>query len=55
MIVSTLALIPAVLGGLLGMNLAEAPWHITLGQVSFGALVLTLGVLYIFLAKGWFR
>jgi Mg2+ and Co2+ transporter CorA len=55
MIVSTLALIPAVLGGLLGMNLAEAPWPITLGQVSFCALVLSLGVLYIFLAKGWFR
>jgi Mg2+ and Co2+ transporter CorA len=55
MIVSTLALIPAVLGGLLGMNLVEAPWPITLGQVSFVALVLTLGVLYIFLAKGWFR
>ena len=55
MIVSTLALIPAVLGGLLGMNLAEAPWPVTLGQVAFTALVLSLGVLYIFLAKGWFR
>jgi Mg2+ and Co2+ transporter CorA len=55
MIVSTLALIPAVLGGLLGMNLVEAPWSVTLGQVSFCALVLAIGVLYIFLAKGWFR
>ena len=55
MIVSTLALIPAVLGGLLGMNLVEAPWSVTLAQVAFGALVLTLGVLYIFLAKGWLR
>jgi Mg2+ and Co2+ transporter CorA len=55
MVVSTLALIPAVLGGLLGMNLVEAPWPVTLGQVAFVALVLTLGVLYIFLAKGWFR
>ena len=55
MIVSTLALIPAVLGGLLGMNLAEAPWTVTLGQVAFGALVLALGVLYAFMAKGWLR
>ncbi len=55
MIVSTLALIPAVLGGLLGMNLIEAPWPVTLGQVAFGALVLALGVLYAFMAKGWLR
>ncbi len=55
MIVSTLALIPAVLGGLLGMNLVEAPWPVTLGQVAFGALVLALGVLYAFMAKGWLR
>jgi Mg2+ and Co2+ transporter CorA len=52
-IVSTLALIPAVVGGLLGMNLVEAPWPVTLGQVAFGTLVLTLGVLYTFMAKGW--
>jgi len=54
-IVTTLALIPAVVGGLLGMNLSEAPWPVTLGQVAFGTLVLTLGVLYTFLAKGWLR
>lgn len=54
-IVTTLALIPAVIGGLLGMNLGEAPWSITLGQVAFGTLVLTLGVLYTFMAKGWLR
>lgn len=54
-IVSTLALIPAVFGGLLGMNLIEAPWPVTLGQVAFGTMVLTLGVLYIFMAKGWLR
>jgi hypothetical protein len=42
-------------GGLLGMNLGEAPWPVTLGQVAFGTLVLTLGVLYTFMAKGWLR
>jgi len=54
-IVSMLALIPAVAGGLLGMNLAEAPWPMTLGQVAFGTLVVTLVVLYTFMAKGWLR
>ena len=54
-LVTTLALIPAVVGGLLGMNLGEAPWPVTLGQVAFGTLVLTLGVLYTFMAKGWLR
>jgi Mg2+ and Co2+ transporter CorA len=54
-IVTTLALIPAIVGGLLGMNLGEAPWPVTLGQVAFGTLVLMLGVLYTFMAKGWLR
>lgn len=54
-IVSTLALIPAVAGGLLGMNLGDSPWQVTLGQVAFGTLVLMLGVLYTFMAKGWLR
>lgn len=54
-LVSTLALIPAVAGGLLGMNLGDSPWPVTLGQVAFGTLVLMLGVLYTFIAKGWLR
>lgn len=54
-IMSTLGLIPAVIGGLLGMNLAEAPWHVTLGQVAFLTLFLILSVLYAFMAKGWLR
>ena len=54
-IVSTLGLIPAVTGGLMGMNLADSPWPVTLGQVAFGTLILILGVLYAFLAKGWLR
>ena len=53
--VSTLALIPAIVGGLLGMNLGDAPWAVTLGQVAFGTLMLMLGVLYAFMAKGWLR
>lgn len=54
-IVSTLALIPAVVGGLLGMNLAGAPWPVSFGQVAFGSIVLAIAVLYTFMAKGWIR
>ena len=54
-IASTLGLIPAITGGLLGMNLADSPWQVTLGQVAFATLVMILGVLYAFLAKGWLR
>ena len=54
-IMSTLGLIPAITGGLLGMNLADSPWSVTLGQVAFATLMLILGVLYAFLAKGWLR
>lgn len=54
-IASTLGLIPAITGGLLGMNLLDSPWPVTLGQVAFATLVLILGVLYAFLAKGWLR
>src|SRR5207248_5646575 len=34
-VVSVLGLIPAVVGGLFGMNLADNPWPFTLPQVSF--------------------
>jgi Mg2+ and Co2+ transporter CorA len=54
-IMSTLGLIPAIIGGLLGMNLIEAPWSLTLGQVAFVTLLLMLGILYTFLAKGWLK
>jgi Mg2+ and Co2+ transporter CorA len=54
-IMSSLALVPTTIGGLLGMNLAEAPWPMTLAQVAFFALLLVLGVLYAFMAKGWLR
>ncbi len=53
--VSALALIPTVIGGLLGMNLVDAPWTVTLRQVAFITLLLMLGVLYALMAKGWLR
>lgn len=54
-IVSALALIPTIVGGLMGMNLIGNPWPFTLSQVAFGTFVLMLCVLYTFLAKGWLR
>jgi hypothetical protein len=39
----------------MGMNLGDSPWPVTLGQVAFATLILILGVLYAFLAKGWLK
>ena len=38
-VVSVLGLIPAVVGGLLGMNLADNPWPVTLPQVTFAGVL----------------
>jgi Mg2+ and Co2+ transporter CorA len=54
-VVSSLALIPTIIGGLLGMNILGNPWPVTLAQVAFGTFILMLGVLYAFMAKGWLR
>jgi len=53
--VSVLGLIPAVVGGLLGMNLVDNPWAVTLPQVAFGVSMAMLLVLYLFLVRGWLR
>jgi hypothetical protein len=34
---------------------SAVPWPVTLAQVAFGTLVVMLGVLYAFMAKGWLR
>ncbi len=54
-VVSVLGLIPAVIGGLLGMNLIDNPWHFTLPQVSFVVVFGMLSGLYFFVVKGWLR
>jgi len=54
-VVSSLAIIPTIIGGLLGMNILGNPWPVTLAQVAFGTFILMLCVLYAFLAKGWLR
>jgi Mg2+ and Co2+ transporter CorA len=54
-VVSVLGLVPAVVGGLLGMNLADNPWPFTLPQVAFGVSLGMILCLYLFLVKGWLR
>lgn len=54
-VVSVLGLIPAVIGGLFGMNLADNPWPFTLPQVAFSVGLAMVLCLYLFLVKGWLR
>lgn len=54
-LLTALALIPATIGGLLGMNLTDAPWPGTLSQVAFGVGVGMTLSLYVFAIKGWLR
>ena len=54
-VVSVLGLIPAVIGGLFGMNLADNPWPFTLPQVTFAVCTGMITCLYFFVVKGWLR
>jgi Mg2+ and Co2+ transporter CorA len=54
-ILTALALVRAVAGGLLGMNLSDNPWSPTLAQVTFGVAVGMALSLYVFAVKGWLR
>lgn len=54
-VVSCLGLIPSIVGGLLGMNVAGNPWSVTLGQVAFGVAMGMATALYVFAVKGWLR
>ncbi|MFO1502138.1 MAG: CorA family divalent cation transporter, partial [Verrucomicrobiota bacterium] len=54
-VVSVLGLIPAVVGGLFGMNLADNPWPFTLPQVTFAVGTAMIVCFYFFIVKGWLR
>jgi len=54
-VVSVLGLIPAVIGGLFGMNLVDNPWPFTLPQVAFAVTFGMVLCLYFFFVKGWLR
>jgi magnesium transporter len=54
-VITCLGLIPAIIGGLLGVNLIDEPYHMTIQEVFF--LVFSLMVLgsYAFYKLGWLR
>ncbi len=54
-LLTALALIPATIGGLLGMNVSDAPWSVSLLQVAFGVAFGMSLSLYLFAIKGWLR
>lgn len=54
-VVSVLGLIPAVIGGLFGMNLIDNPWPFTLPQVAFAVCFGMVLCIYFFFVKGWLR
>ena len=54
-VVSVLGLIPAVVGGLFGMNLIDNPWPWTLKQVAFCVCFGMTLCLYFFFVKGCLR
>jgi Mg2+ and Co2+ transporter CorA len=54
-VIAALGLMPAIVGGLLGMNLVDAPWVITLPQIAFGVFFGMVIGLYLFVIKGWLR
>jgi Mg2+ and Co2+ transporter CorA len=54
-VLSALGLIPAVVGGLLGMNLIGNPWPATLPQVAYGVFWGMALAVYVFFIKGWIR
>jgi Mg2+ and Co2+ transporter CorA len=54
-VVSVLGLIPAVVGGLFGMNLIDNPWPFTLPQVAFFVVLGMVLCLYLFFIKGWLK
>lgn len=54
-VVSVLGLIPAVIGGLFGMNLMDNPWPFTLPQVAFAITFGMVTCRYFFFVKGWLR
>jgi Mg2+ and Co2+ transporter CorA len=54
-VLTCLSMIPATIAGLLGENLVDQPFSITLPEIVFLVLLFMLLGLYIFWRKGWLR
>jgi Mg2+ and Co2+ transporter CorA len=54
-VISCLALIPTIIGGLLGQNVLGQPFKVSLLEIFFFVFFLMLIGLYIFYRKGWLK
>ncbi len=54
-VITCLGLIPSIIGGLLGENLADNPYPVTIYEIFFMVFSLMLLGIYIFFKKGWLR
>jgi Mg2+ and Co2+ transporter CorA len=54
-VITSLALIPTIIGGLLGENLSDQPYQISIFEVSFLVIALMLLALYAYWRKGWLK
>jgi len=54
-VITCLGLIPGIIGGLLGENLMDQPYNITISEVFFIVFSLMALGIYIFFKKGWLR
>jgi magnesium transporter len=54
-VITCLALVPTIIGGLLGQNLKDQPYDITIHEIFFFVFSLMLLGLYVFYRKGWLK
>jgi Mg2+ and Co2+ transporter CorA len=54
-VITCLSLVPAIIGGLLGENLIDQPFNITIHEIFFLTISIMLIGLYVFHRKGWLR
>jgi len=54
-VITCLALVPTIIAGLLGQNLRDQPYDITIQEISFFMISLMLIGLYVFYRKGWLK
>ena len=54
-VLSCISLAPAIIGGLLGENLVDQPFNVTIYEIFFLVISLMLIALYVFYRKGWLK
>lgn len=54
-VITCLAVIPTIIGGLLGQNLKDQPYNITIDEIFFFVISIMLIGIYVFYRKGWLK